>query len=149
MELTENNALITLKGGQQICGQRESYEIVTVGAYQKDGENYTVVYEGSELTGYEGATTRLEVSPTAVSMLRFGAGASQMFFETGSKFIGRYNTPFGDFDVGVFTNSMDVNLNENGGDVRLEYLIDLNHQGPVQNDLTVHIERTNQENELL
>ncbi|MBR5157763.1 MAG: DUF1934 domain-containing protein, partial [Clostridia bacterium] len=84
----ENNALIVLKGKQEIDGEENCYELTTMGNYTKKGDKYYISYEGSEITGYENTRTTLKVKEDYVSMIRFGKASAQMIFEKGSKYSG-------------------------------------------------------------
>ncbi len=142
----ETNALITLTGRQSIDGENDQYELTTLGKYIKKGDKYYVSYEGSELTGYEGTTTTLKIKDGYISMIRFGNSSTQMIFEKEKKYVGHYETPFGSLSVGVTTNSMTVDIDENGGEIDLDYLVELNNNLPVHNGLHLKIRKVgNQE----
>ena len=142
----ETNALITLTGRQSIDGENDQYELTTLGKYTKKGDKYYVSYEGSELTGYEGTTTTLKIKDGYISMIRFGNSSTQMIFEKEKKYVGHYETPFGSLSVGVTTNSMTVDIDENGGEIDLDYLVELNNNLPVHNGLHLKIRKVgNQE----
>ena len=142
----ETNALSTLTGRQSVDGEEDNYELTTLGKYVKKGDKYYVSYEGSELTGYEGTTTTLKIQDGYISMIRFGNASTQMIFEKEKKYVGHYETPFGSLSVGVTTNSMTVDIDENGGDIDLDDLVELNNNLPVHNGLHLKIRKVgNQE----
>ncbi|MBR5236619.1 MAG: DUF1934 domain-containing protein [Clostridia bacterium] len=137
----ETNALITLSGNQTVDGENDVYELTTLGSYIKKGDKYYISYEGTELTGYEGTTTTLKIKDNCVSMIRFGSSTSQMIFEKEKKYVGYYDTPFGGLSVGVTTNSMRVDIDENGGEIELDYMVELNNSMPVHNGLHLTIRK--------
>ena len=137
----ETNALITLSGSQQVDGETDTYELTTVGKYIKRDGKYYVTYEGTELTGYEGTTTTLKIKDDCVSMIRFGKSNSQMVFEKEKKYIGHYDTPFGALNVGVTTNRMKVDIDDDGGEIDLDYMVELNNSMPVHNGLHLTIRK--------
>jgi len=142
----DTNALITLSGNQFVDGESDQYELTTLGKYIKKGDKYYITYEGSELTGYEGTTTTLKIRDGCVSMIRFGQSTSQMIFEKEKKYVGYYETPFGSMSVGVTTNSLKVDMDEDGGEIDLDYLVELNNSMPVHNGLHLKIRKVgNQE----
>ena len=142
----ETNAVITLVGKQNIDGENDQYELTTMGRYIKKGDKYYISYEGSELTGYENTTTTLKIQDGYVSMIRFGKSSTQMIFEKEKKYVGYYETPFGGLSVGVTTNSMTINMDENGGEVDLDYMVELNNSLPTHNGLYLKIRKVgNQE----
>ena len=137
----ENNALIVLKGKQEIDGEENCYELTTMGNYTKKGDKYYISYEGSEITGYENTRTTLKVKEDYVSMIRFGKASAQMIFEKGSKYSGYYNTPYGGLTVDVTTKDIQVDINDDGGEFKLDYYIQFNHDAPVRNGMHVKIRK--------
>lgn len=137
----ENNALIVLTGKQEIDGEESTYELTTMGNYTKKGDKYYISYEGSEITGYENSRTTLKIKADYVSMIRFGKASAQMVFEKGSKYSGFYNTPFGGLSVDVTTKDLKVDVNDDGGELELDYYIQFNHDAPVRNGMHVKIRK--------
>ena len=135
----EKNVWIKLCGSQEIEGESDSYELITEGTYKKEEDKYIVSYEGSEITGYENTTTTLTVAKDNVSMLRMGTTPTQMIFEKGNKYTGQYETPFGFLYVGVTTNDMNVDVNDDGGSIELDYYVQFNDNEPVKNSLYVEV----------
>lgn len=139
----ETNAWITLTGKQSIDGEDDHFELITAGRYIKRDGRFYVSYEGSEITGYENTTTTLKIKDDYVSMVRFenGGGASQMVFEANKQYTGIYRTPHGSLSIDVFTNEMRVNMDDSGGEVELDYFVQLNDSDPVRNNLHVYIRK--------
>ena len=139
----ENNALITLIGQNTVDGEVDSFELTTAGKYMKQNGKYLVSYEGSEITGYDNTTTTLKIQDNFVSMIRFGKnmGSSQMIFEENKQYTGVYRTPHGNMSVDVYTNEMEVNVDDDGGEVMLDYFVQLNSCQPVRNNLRVKIRK--------
>ena len=114
--------------------------VIDLSCRKKEDGKYIVSYEGSEITGYENTTTTLSVEKDNVSMLRTGALApTQMIFEKGNKYTGQYETPFGFLYVGVTTNDMTINIDDDGGNIELDYYVQFNDNDPVKNALFVEI----------
>lgn len=139
----ENNALITLIGKHTVDGEVDSFELTTQGKYKKQNGKYFVSYEGSEITGYNNTTTTLKIQEDLVSMLRFGKemGSSQMIFQENKQYTGVYRTPLGNMSVDVFTNEMTVDVDDDGGELELDYFVQLNSCEPVRNNLKVKIRK--------
>lgn len=139
----ETNAWITLSGRQTMDGESDNFELTTAGKYVKQGGKYYVSYEGSEITGYDNTTTTLKIKDDNVSMIRFGigGGSSQMVFEPNKQYTGVYKTPHGNLSIDVYTNQMRVQVDENGGEVELDYFVQLNNTEPVRNHLHVYIRK--------
>ncbi len=139
----ENNALITLIGSHTVDNDIDSFELTTEGKYKKQNGKYFVSYEGSEITGYDNTTTTLKIQDDLVSMLRFGKemGSSQMIFSENKQYTGVYRTPHGNMSVDVFTNEMSVQVDDDGGELELDYYVQLNSCQPVRNNLKIKIRK--------
>ena len=139
----ETNAWITLSGRQTVDGEDDKFELTTAGRYLKRDGRFYVSYEGSEITGYDNTTTTLKIKDDYVSMIRFenGGGASQMVFEANKQYTGIYRTPYGSLSVDVYTNEMRVDVDDSGGEVELDYFVQLNDSDPVRNSLHVYIRK--------
>jgi len=139
----ETNAWITLSGRQMIDGESDNFELTTAGKYTMQGGKYYVSYEGSEITGYDKTTTTLKIKNDQISMIRFAKGnvASQMVFAPSKQYTGIYRTPHGSLNIDIYTNHMRVEIDENGGEVELDYFIQLNGTDPVRNNLHVYIRK--------
>ena len=73
--------LIKICGTQLSDGEENSVELTTKGSYAIRGESYYISYKETEATGYEGCTTTVKLDATGkVTMLRFGAAASELVF---------------------------------------------------------------------
>jgi len=114
-------------------------EVVTSGKYYKKGENYYITYKESEMTGMDGVTTTLKVEVKKVTLMRFGPNSSQLVFEKGQKHMCHYDTGVGAFTVGVFSKQVDVLLDERGGNISIDYLVEINNQIKGKNDLELNI----------
>lgn len=106
---------------------KEETEILTDGEYTVTDTGYTISYEESAATGFEGSVTTLEVSGgSKVVMERSGEVSSNLIMELGEKHHCVYGTPYGVFEVGVDARRIEPKLDENGGKLFIHYVIDVN-----------------------
>ena len=124
-----DNVIISIKGKQLYAeGGPDEVELVTAGTLKRDGaDGYTVTYQESELTGLEGTTTRLHIGKGRATLLREGSVNSQMVFEEGRRHLSMYETPYGALSIGVSTKRMRSTLGESGGDVEIDYAIEIDN----------------------
>lgn len=124
-----DNVIISIKGKQLYAeGGPDEVELVTAGTLKRDGSGgYTVSYQESELTGLEGTTTRLHIGKGRATLLREGSVNSQMVFEEGRRHLSMYETPYGALSIGVSTKRMRSTLGESGGDVEIDYAIEIDN----------------------
>ncbi len=134
------NVIISVKGTQSSEGSDTSrLELVTEGKYYKKGDSYYVTYKESEVTGMEGTTTTLKVSGGTVTLMRFGSVNSQFIFEEGQKHVSYYDTMHGAFTIGVFTNKVDIAVNDDGGEIWVDYQLEIDNNKSGENDFYMHI----------
>ena len=137
------SVIISVKGNQLHNDERDSIELVTEGKYYKKGENYFVTYRETEMTGMEGTTTTLKIEGNKVTLMRFGVNNSQLIFEKGQKHVCYYETQFGGFTVGVHSNEVSINLDDNGGNVSAEYQLEIDNASAGENDFYLQIREAN------
>lgn len=105
----------------------DSLEFSTDGHYYFDGENGCLTYMESDVTGLEGTRTSVIVMPDQVVVDRDGMVTSRMIFREGVRDAFQYSTPFGAATMGIDTRSIRRNMGETGGDVEIDYVVDMEH----------------------
>jgi uncharacterized beta-barrel protein YwiB (DUF1934 family) len=142
------NVIISVKGNQSMDKEDSNImELVTEGKYYKKGNSYYVTYKESDLTGMDGTTTTLKIcNDGKVTLIRFGTVNSQFVFEQGQRHVSHYDTAFGNFTVSVFANNVDVNVNDHGGEVAVDYQLDVDDKNPGYNDFHLFIREVGKEN---
>ncbi len=104
------------------------YNFVTEGSFYKEEDNYYISYDESNLTGMEGTTTTFKIEPNSVTLIRFGSVSSLMVFEKGRRHVSEYNTEHGTFEIGIMAQNLSVDLDDLGGHINVEYVIEVNNQ---------------------
>lgn len=129
------DVIISVKGNQSMANQgTNSLELVTEGKYYKKGDAYFITYKESEVTGMEGTTTTLKIVGGVVTLMRFGSINSQLIFERGQKHVSYYDTQHGSFTVGVFASEVNVKVDDDGGEVWVDYKIEIDNNNSGEND---------------
>lgn len=138
-----DNVIISIKGKQLYAESGpDEMELVTAGTLKRDGRGgYTISYEESELTGLEGTTTRLHIDGGRVTLLREGSINSQMVFEEGRRHLSMYETPYGSLSVGVNTRRMRSTVSETGGDLEIDYAIEIDNLLAGQNLFRMNVKK--------
>ena len=62
-----------------------------------------------------------------MTLLRVGEFNSQMVFQEGRRHLAMYNTPYGSMTIGVNTRHLHADLTERGGDIEIDYAIEIDH----------------------
>lgn len=141
--------IISVKGTQTAANQEPNIlELVTEGKYYKKGDAYFITYKESEVTGMEGTTTTLKIANGVVTLMRFGSVNTQFIFEPGQKHLTHYDTNYGTFTMGVYANEVDVKVNDQGGEIKVDYLLEIDNNKSGENVFHMFIReagRTNDE----
>ena len=124
----EKDVVISIKGIQKYEDtDPDVIELVTAGRLTRVGESYTLSYQESELTGLEGTLTTIQVDGEQVTLMRVGEFTSQMVFQEGRRHLSMYNTPYGAMAIGVNTRHLLADLTDQGGDIEIDYAIEIDH----------------------
>lgn len=124
----EKDVIISIKGMQNYeNSDPDTIELVTEGRLLRDGSGYTISYQESELTGLEGTLTTFQIEPERVTLMRVGEVNSQMVFQEGRRHMSMYNTPYGAMAVGVNTGRLMADISDQGGDIEIDYAIEIDH----------------------
>lgn len=137
----DKSVIISIKGKQSFeGGEDQVVELVTEGVLAKDGEGeYTLSYQESELTGLEGTLTTFQVEGPRITLMRVGEYNSQMVFEPGRRHLSMYETPYGALSIGISTRHMRSSLGEHGGDIEIDYSIEIDHAVAGQNFFQINV----------
>lgn len=111
----------------------DSVAFSTDGLYRFENGIGLLRYWESEVTGMPGTQTRVRISPDSVVVDRVGMVNSQMEFREGLKNYFPYETPFGQATLGMDTRRIRSCFNEHGGDMELDYVMNLDHAVAMRN----------------
>ncbi len=117
--------IITIKGIQGIDGESDTVEFTTVGRFgQRDGKYFLSYEEGQLIEGGNIKTKFFINSSDSVVLQRDGDIKSRMEIEKGQRRICFYSTPIGELSIGIYGETVKVDFNEHGGNIKLAYTID-------------------------
>ena len=136
----EKDVVISIKGMQKYEGNDpDTVELVTAGRLMKDKAGYTLSYQESEITGLEGTLTTIQVEGEQVTLMRMGEFNSQMVFQEGRRHLSMYNTPYGAMSVGVNTRHLLADLSDKGGDIEIDYALEVDHAVAGRNSFRINV----------
>lgn len=142
----KKKALISVKTVQNIDGEKEVIELITEGEYYKSGSQYIAEYDETEISGMEGTRTTLKMEKDRVSIVRRGTTNSDIEFKKGQTTVSLYSTPFGVLNIMIKPTLVKVDVDENGGKVKLEYKVNTNDTGYIDNLLELNIKTSEGQN---
>lgn len=137
----DKSVIISIKGKQSFEDvEDEVTELVTEGLLAKEGDGeYTISYQESELTGLEGTLTTFQIENGRITLMRVGEYNSQMVFEEGRRHLSMYETPYGALSIGVNTRKMRSSMGDAGGDILIDYAIEIDHAVAGQNLFQINV----------
>lgn len=119
------DVIISIKGIQGIDDQIDTIEFTTEGRFGiNDGKYYISYDECQMMENYDVKTKIFVNSPESLVLQRSGSVKSRMEIEKGKRNSCFYSTPVGDLCIGIYGESLDINLNESGGSLNMVYTID-------------------------
>lgn len=141
------NILIKLEGSQEVNSQKlDSVELTTAGTIEYIDEGCKIVYEESELTGMKGTTTTIIVEKTGkITLNRSGTTNSCLVFEEGQKHMSYYDMGQGAFTISVYTEYLEADINKLGGEIEIEYLLEIDNKMMGSNTIRLEFEYANGE----
>ena len=141
----DKNVVISIKGRQRyVDNDADAIELVTEGCLKKENFGYMLTYQESEMTGLDGtiATILVDTDTEQVTMMREGEVNTQMVFRHGRRHMAMYQTPYGNMTVGVNARHVLIDLDEHGGDLELDYDIEIDHAVAGRNVFMIHVEKS-------
>ena len=117
----------------------EKIEVVSPGKYIKLEDGFKAIYEETEISGMEGTTTILTIKDNEVLLEREGTTNTKMLFNEKEPSVSLYSTPYGMLEISICTNKLNVNMNDDGGDLKIDYDMIIVGQNPLKTSLELKI----------
>ena len=147
--MTVEDVVINIRSVQGVgTDEPEEMDFTTEGFYQFDDSDNTgsLTYFESEVTGLTGTRTTFVVLPECVVVDRDGLVTSRMVFKEGERNSFLYNTPYGEATMGVHTKKIEKSITADGGNVNIDYILDLEHAMFTRNRFSITIRKTGGQN---
>ena len=135
-----SNALITIKSEQLVEEMPDNIEMMVGGRFEVTPSGYLINYD--EVDPEDGTKTATEVtvdeSNHTVTVKRTGEISTHMVFEQGGRHLVYYDTVYGSLLVGISTHNLSVKLGERGGQIVVEYAVEID--SAVANEIKLEID---------
>lgn len=131
------------KTGTDAAEPPEEIDLIAEGVMRTDGERWEIEYDESDISGLEGARTKLVFdtgTPDALTMMRRGGVSVTMVFSPGLRHMCRYETGIIPFELMLMTHSLDNTIPENGR-LYVEYTTELAGGGRTRTKLKISIRK--------
>lgn len=114
-------------------------EVISPGKYIKLENGFKAVYEETEISGMDGTTTTLTIQDDEVILEREGTTTTKMQFNKDEPSISMYQTPYGMLEISINTKELIVDMNEEGGELKINYSLGVAGQAPLDTSLSLKI----------
>ncbi|MGV3076089.1 DUF1934 domain-containing protein [Clostridium baratii] len=119
--------------------KNELIEVVTPCNFLIENDEFIATYKETEISGMQGTDTKLKIGENYIILEREGSTTTKMHFEKNKQTVSLYNTPYGMLELTVNTRELDIEMNENGGNVRIKYDMQVAGQPPIKTELKLEI----------
>ena len=139
------NYWINIVGRQKIDDDVGEVTLTTLGSYVTKGDTRFIVYKEYDPDRNNAATTSvLKVDGGNTVTLMRGGGNTRLILEKGKRHQCQYDTGFGALLDGVFTSEVDSRLHDKGGELAVNYTLDINADLSSINEILITIKEAEQ-----
>ncbi len=122
------DVLISISGMQIAEEDNNAVEMITAGDYFLKNGNHYILYDEIQ-EGVEGVIKNtIKIHRSGLDIIKRGSSSVHMTFEKDKKNLSCYATPFGELMIGISTNDIRVDEEEDSLKVRVAYSLDINYQ---------------------
>lgn len=134
----KKKAIISISSNQEI-DKDDLIEVITPGEFYHDVNGFHASYDETEISGMEGTRTRLLIQQDKFMLEREGTTSTQMEFKKNNESLSLYNTPYGMLELKIHTKDLKVDVDENGGEIFVNYNLSIGGQKPQTTELRIKI----------
>ena len=117
--------LLSISGLHFVDGEDGSVEVVTAGDYYNRGGKHYILYD-EVVEGMSGHTSNvIKIGENSLEITKKGLMNTRMVLEKGKRHRTVYQTPFGNIEIGLIGQELQVTETEEKIDVRAEYVLEL------------------------
>ena len=120
------DVLVSIKGTHMRDEDNENIELVVPAKYSAEAGVEKITYDELIEGSKHSIKNTISVDTECLSILKEGFTNSNMnFYKNGKKHITYYNTPYGEFVMGILTKNIDIQRSKDRLKVSVDYLLDL------------------------
>ena len=126
----DKEVLIHVSGLQTMDadGDQEPIEIVVPGQYYFRNGSHYLRYEEILEDFAEPTINYIKISPKGMEVRKKGVVNVHMVFEQGKKNMTYYTTPYGTIEMGIAATNLDLEENDSGLNMKVDYALDMNQE---------------------
>lgn len=133
------DVLVSISGAHTMDGKSDDVSVITAGSYYyKNGRHY-VIYD-EVLEGIEGTVRNtVKIGKDCVDIIKGGIARSHMVFEEKKNSVSCYVTPYGQMMVGVTTDHIETEEEEDRLRARIDYRLEINYESVSQCHIEIDV----------
>lgn len=137
----EENFILSVCGKQLVNGSSDKIELETSASYVQRGSSRYISYReyDSRDPSVHYRTTVKIYENGVVTVMKGGEENHNLTLEKGKRHKCEYNTPYGSITLGIYTESVRIDLDDHGGELQVSYNIDIGSELASKNELTLII----------
>lgn len=142
--MLNNEYIISIEGKQVVDNQQDIIKLTTLGTYLKKGNTRYIVYDE-----YENENTPINKNiikihnSNHITLIKSNNARSRLILKKNERHQCHYNVGSYFMILGVYTNKININLDDNGGTVEVTYTLDINSTVTSYNKIYIKIRRAN------
>ena len=134
--------LISLDAQSNTENQPEdTMRLITTGELFDRGNEVVIRYEESLDENEPPQKIEILVRDNVITMHRQGTYDANMVFQKGQRYESQYHTPYGDLDMALYCTKATFSMDSEGGEMALQYQLDLGGQFAAVHDMRLHFLR--------
>ena len=131
--------LISLDAHSSTDGRQEDpIRMITTGEMFERADETVIRYEESLDENDEPQKIELTMRGNVITMSRKGVISAEMVFSRGKRYESQYHTPYGDMDLALYCTRAEFTPDNSGGELALQYQLDLGGQYAAVHDMRLH-----------
>ena len=134
--------LISLDAQSTTDGQPEdTMRLITTGELIEQPDETIIRYEESIDESEPPQKIEMRIKNATITMSRQGSIDANMVFQKGQRYESQYHTPYGDLDMALYCTKATYTRDAEGGEISLQYQLDLSGQYAAVHDMKLHFMR--------
>lgn len=140
----DKKVLVSISGSHRFDQYTEELlEMIIPGRLTVQDGAYVITYQETEPETSDLYKTTVTVDPARrITVIREGEISSHMVFEQGQKHLMYYDTNFGSLTIGVAANRINSTLSETGGDLEIDYSLEIDQAVASDNIFKINVRTT-------
>lgn len=138
MNESKSVAIFTKSSQTDMDGQKSNMEFFVEGNFTEKGQTRYLTYKESEVSGMEGTTTTIRMDADTLGIIKFGSITSRLEFRQGAVTRSVYTTPYGRFDISIYTKLLDMDIRKGEpSTIKLHYTLDAGAEQVMINEMSI------------